>query len=271
MKNLLLHALQAAIEAGKTIIDIYQTDFKVAFKNDSSPVTKADIKASALIKKHLSKFQLPFLSEEDNTYSYEERSKFESFWLVDPLDGTKEFVKRNDEFTVNIALMEQNKPVLGVVYAPIFDCMYFNFDKQAFRLRKAYNIIQNQTIDEIIQSSEKLPLTQKRDHFVVLESRSHKTVEVEQFIQSVVERRPNAEIRPLGSSLKMCLLSECSADIYPCFSCTSEWDTAAAHAILNASGGKIRCVENRNETLHYNKESLANPFFIAESACANFI
>ncbi|MDR0969705.1 MAG: 3'(2'),5'-bisphosphate nucleotidase CysQ [Lentimicrobiaceae bacterium] len=271
MNDLLLYALRAAIEAGKTIIDIYQTDFEVAFKNDSSPVTKADIQASILIKKQLSKFQLPFLSEEDNTYSYEKRSKFEFFWLVDPLDGTKEFVKRNDEFTVNIALIEQNKPVLGVVYAPMFDCMYFNFDKHAFRLQKARNIIQNQTVEEIMQSSEKLPLAQKRDRFVVLASRSHKTVEAEQFIQSVVERQPNTEICQLGSSLKMCLLAECSADIYPCFSRTSEWDTAAAHAILNASGGKIRCVENRNETLRYNKKLLTNPFFIAESACANFL
>lgn len=270
MKDFLFHALKAAVEAGKTILDIYQTDFEVVFKSDSSPVTHADIKASKLIKRYLSKFQLPFLSEEDNTYSYEERSKFDRFWLVDPLDGTKEFVKRNDEFTVNIALIDQNKPILGVIYAPVFDCLYFGFENQSFRLQKAFEIIKNQSIDEIIRLSEQLPLTQNRDRFVVLASRSHKTVEVDQFIQTIVEKQKKVEIRQLGSSLKMCLLAECSADIYPCFSRTSEWDTAAAHVILNASGGKISTIENKDETLRYNKESLSNPFFIAESVRLNY-
>lgn len=263
MKNFLAVAIEMAIEAGKAINEIYQTDFDVKIKEDHSPVTKADLVASSILKKGVEIFGFPFLSEEDNSFTYEERSMFKRYWLVDPLDGTKEFVKRNGEFTVNIALVEDNKPILGVVYAPIFDLLYFGFDQGSFKLENAIQNTENQTIDAIVRQSEKLPILQKRENFIVLTSRSHKTAEVDEFIEKLKLSHQNCEILAVGSSLKNCMLAEGSADIYPCYSYTSEWDTAASQIVLEKSGGKITLTDNASESLKYNKASLKNPFFIA--------
>lgn len=264
MKDFLLTAIKTAIEAGEAITSIYLTDFEVNIKEDNSPVTKADLTASSIIKKGVEIFGFPFLSEEDNPFSYEERSKLEYYWLVDPLDGTKEFVKRNNEFTVNIALIKHNIPVLGVVYVPVTDVLYFGFGQGSYKLEKAKQNTKNQSIDMIIEKSVKLPLIQARDNYIVLTSRSHKTEKVDIYIEKLKMTHSNCKVLAVGSSLKNCLLAEGSADIYPCFSFTNEWDTAASQVVLEKSGGKITLIDNPSESLKYNKISLKNPFFVAE-------
>ncbi|MBR4391753.1 MAG: 3'(2'),5'-bisphosphate nucleotidase CysQ [Bacteroidales bacterium] len=230
-------AIKAARLAGQAIMDVYAQPFEVYTKDDASPVTQADLRASAIIKETLKETGLPFVSEEDLP---PDRSGFGRYWLVDPLDGTVEFVKRNGEFTVNIALIENKKPVLGVIYAPV--------TKQIWKSEA--------------RSRETECVNRKRP-FTVLVSRSHRTPEVDEYIDRVLRpAHPDLVIDSQGSSLKFARLVEGTADVYVCYSKTKEWDTAAADAILTSAGGKVLRISD-GLPLEYDKEDYPNPPFVA--------
>lgn len=261
MNNLPDIAIKASISAGKAILEVYNSDnFEVEFKSDNSPLTLADRKAHNVIVGYLRKTGIPILSEEGRGIPYEERKNWDQFWLVDPLDGTKEFVKRNGEFTVNIALIENGNPIMGVIYVPVTDVLYVGSSGNgAYRVDKVSNF---NTEAEILQVAQKLPVERKDKSYKVVASRSHMSQETEEYVEKLRQEHENVEIVSKGSSLKLCLVAEGNADIYPRFGPTSEWDTAAGHAIVLASGGKVVLAENETKELIYNKENILNPFFI---------
>lgn len=242
-------AKKAALQAGVKILDIYnQPNFEVSIKEDSSPLTQADRCAHEHICSILEATGLPILSEEGTDIPFEERKGWEWFWMVDPLDGTKEFIKKNGEFTVNIALIKRDTPVMGVVYVPVQGKLYFNSGStEAFCIVDGHmNALKSKTV----ALDEPQP--------TVIASRSHLNPETESYIKAL--DRPNIISR--GSSLKFMVIAEGKADVYPRFAPTMEWDTAAAHAIVNASGGKV--LNQITQTpLIYNKQSLLNPSFLA--------
>ena len=245
-KHLTEIALVAAKAAGKEILKIYESaDLGLKYKTDESPLTKADLAAHQKISGFLLDTQLPVLSEEGKHISYEERKEWDFFWMVDPLDGTKEFIKKNGEFTVNIALIHNGIPIIGVVYAPVLDCMYWGNSQGAWKAIGSN--IPKKLLDKSYNSVE-----------TIVASRSHLSIET----QEVIDQYPGAEVISMGSSLKFMLLADGKAQLYPRFAPTMEWDTAAAHAILNSLGYKVRKV-TANESLDYNKENLLNPWFIA--------
>jgi len=238
-------------EAGNAIMQIYKQDFEVEYKQDSSPLTLADKKANDIIEDGLNQlpFTLPILSEEGKEIPYKDRKHWEYFWLVDPLDGTKEFVKKNDEFTVNIALIHKDTPVLGVVYAPALDiCYWAKKDEGAFK------------------DGARLPLktTDQRNTYKIVASRSHMSDETQAFIDAINTGKEK-ELTSIGSSLKICLVAEGEADIYPRLGPTMEWDTGAAHAIVNESGKSLEKYMNGKYLKHeYNEEDLLNQWFIVQ-------
>jgi 3'(2'), 5'-bisphosphate nucleotidase len=255
-------AIVASIKAGKEILKIYNTDFKVEYKEDESPLTIADKNANEVIMSFLKSTGIPVLSEEGRSIPYEERKNWSLLWIVDPLDGTKEFVKRNDEFTVNIALIEEGVPVLGVVYVPVTDELYFgDLNSGAYKLLNASLVYSS--FDNWINKADKLPIKHNNDNkFTVVASRSHLTKETSNFIDELKKEHDDVQIISRGSSLKICMIAEGKADVYPRFAPTSEWDTAAGHAVVKAMGGKILQAENNNEELKYNKKDILNPWFI---------
>lgn len=241
--------IDASRDAGIEIMEVYNSEnFDVEQKNDYSPLTRADKLANEAILEKLRETDFPVLSEEGKEVSYEERKNWEYFWMIDPLDGTKEFIKQNDEFTVNIALIHKNEPVLGVVYAPALDKLYFG--------GKGIGAFKSENMDPQVElkliKHEKGPIK-------IVASRSHLNKETEEFIT----KYENAETLSMGSSLKFMLLADSDADIYPRFSPTMEWDTAAAHAILRGLELDIMDIEN-DKPLRYNKENLLNPNFLVE-------
>lgn len=246
MNNLVLTAIKAARKAGRAIMEVYGKPFEVYTKDDDSPVTQADLRASNIIKEMLKPTGLPFVSEEDLP---PDRSRFGRYWLVDPLDGTAEFVKRNGEFTVNIALIENKRPVLGVIYAPVTGQLW----------NSGHGTRDGET---------RVPKSRAPRPFTVLVSRSHRTPEVDEYINKVLRPiHPDLVIDTQGSSLKFARLAEGSADVYVCYSKTKEWDTAAADAILTAAGGKVLRISD-GKPLEYDKEDYPNPPFVAW-ACQN--
>ena len=238
-----------AKEAGDAIMQIYKQDFEVEYKQDNSPLTLADKKANDIIEIGLNKLSVnfPILSEEGEEVPYENRKHWEYFWLVDPLDGTKEFVKKNDEFTVNIALIYKDTPVLGVVYAPALDVCYW-----AKQGRGAF------------KDGQKLPLKTKeqRSTYKIVASRSHMSDDTQAFIDAI-DTNKEKELVSIGSSLKICLVAEGEADIYSRLGSTMEWDTGAAHAVASEAGKILRKYENHKYAQHkYNKKTLLNSFFL---------
>ena len=239
-----------AKEAGDAIMQIYSQDFEVEYKQDKSPLTIADKKANDIIENSLNQLtvNLPILSEEGKDIPYEQRKHWEYFWLVDPLDGTKEFVKKNGEFTINIALIYKDTPVLGVVYAPALDVCYW--------ARQG---------DGAFKDGKRLPLKteNQRETFKIIASRSHMSDETQKFINKI-DTDKEKELVSIGSSLKICLVAEGEADIYPRLGPTMEWDTGAAHAIVSESGKRIKKYKNNKFMLHlYNKKNLLNEWFVA--------
>ncbi len=264
--KLLNTAVLACILAGDQILDIYNSeDFNVEYKEDKSPLTQADKNAHNEIVKYLNKTGIPVLSEEGKHLSYDERKKWEYLWVVDPLDGTKEFIKQNGEFTVNIALVQNGVTLIGVIYAPVLKSLYFNdFSGDAFWVDFNFSGRDADELLEYVQNKKiKIPLKTKRE-FSVVASRSHLSDETKLFIEKLKEKYKNIEITSIGSSLKLCLLAAGQADIYPRFAPTMEWDIAAGHAILKATGGNVLNNETGQE-LEYNKENLLNPWFIAKT------
>lgn len=254
MQELIEIAIQAAIEAGEAILEVYETDdFGVETKGDNSPLTKADKAAHQVIVKRLAPLRLPILSEEGEQLGYDERKSWDTFWMVDPLDGTKEFIKRNGEFTVNIALIKGNEPIGGVVYVPVSKVLYWA-DEQA-----AYKKVEG------IEDAMKLPLsnTLNKENFVVIGSRSHMSAETDAFIKDLDTQGKPVEVLSKGSSLKLCLVAEGSADVYPRLAPTMEWDTAAAHAVVKGTGKNVFQYEN-NKPVVYNKPDLLNPWFVVK-------
>ena len=237
-----------AKEAGRRIMEIYPSEFRVGLKDDSSPLTAADLASHHCLAEGLAALHphYPVLSEESKEQPYEERSAWETYWLIDPLDGTKEFIKHNGEFTVNVALIHRNTPVLGVVYAPAKELCYFAAEGcGAFRQAGASE-------PETIHVQPRTP-----DRVRVVGSRSHGGEGLDTYLSRVGEH----ELVSIGSSLKLCLVAEGSADLYPRIGLTSEWDTAAAHCVVKEAGGEV--VDLRGQPLRYNtKESLLNPYFL---------
>lgn len=252
----------AAIEAGKAIMSVYGTDdFQVETKEDDTPLTLADQKAHHTIASFLKPLGLPILSEEGKQMPFDLRKGWDSFWLVDPLDGTKEFIKRNGEFTVNIALIEKGLPVLGIIYVPVSTVLYLGeVGSGAWRIQLAEL---PESIEDIVSCiGQKLPANQTEEYAVVA-SRTHTNKETGGFIEEIQANRPNVKLVSRGSSLKLCMIAEGEANIYPRFAPTMEWDTAAGHAICKASGAMVLKADDPGEELTYNKESLINPWFIA--------
>jgi len=255
-------ALEASVRAGGTIMEIYGTGFSVAKKEDSSPVTEADLIANKIICDILEQTPFPIISEENKRIDFSERKKWKTCWIVDPLDGTKEFVNRNGEFTVNIALVENGIPVLGIIYIPVSKLLYFTSEnmENAYKIDLSKNKIED--YNTIRQFSERIfPKKDLKTHRV-LASRSHLNDATKNYIEKLKEAH-SVELVQKGSSLKFCALAEGIADIYPRFSPTMEWDTAAGHAICKAVGVEVYNFETK-KPLFYNKENLMNPSFLAE-------
>jgi len=243
---------------------------QVKRKRDFSPITSADKEAHEIIVNELAATGLPSLSEEGIHESYEIRKEWSSFWLVDPLDGTKEFLKKNGEFTVNIALIEKNLPSLGVVYAPALNKLFFSTFSFGSYYIKASKIreLKPVNLDKIISYSEKLPLRAKNHRYTIIASRSHKSFETRKYISALKREHGEVNIISSGSSLKFCLVAEGSADIYPRFGPTMEWDTAAGQAVAVFSGCSVKRYDN-GQALTYNKKKLLNPWFIVERVTDN--
>ena len=253
-------AIQAAIRAGEKIMDVYSSvDFSIQYKSDHTPVTLADRNAHDEILKSLENTHLPVLSEEGVHLSYQERKDWDLFWLVDPLDGTKEFIKRNDEFTVNIALIQGNQSIAGVIYAPVTRELYVGIvDIGAWKIA---NPSDGCTFQSMQVSGDRLPLEINPEEYIIAISRSHMNAETEYYIQTLREKHNSVKVIRIGSSLKICRVAEGTAAIYPKLGLTMEWDTAAGHAIVKAAGKNIFMTDLKTE-LTYNKEDLHNPHFI---------
>lgn len=265
-EKLLNTAIDAAIRAGWKILDIYNNeDFNVEFKKDNSPLTIADKAAHEIIAKELNNTDIPVLSEEGKHQDYAERKNWDYLWVVDPLDGTKEFIKRNGEFTVNIALIHEQKAVMGVIYSPVLKTLYFNFlNGDTYMVNDVQtDDTKGDIVEEVLAKKLKIPRQMSRNYSVVA-SRSHLSDETKAFIDKLKTKYADIEIVSMGSSLKLCLIADGSADIYPRFAPTMEWDTAAGHAIVKGAGGNVINHETNKEVI-YNKENLLNPWFIAES------
>ena len=245
--------VEVAKEAGEAIMEIYQKDFDVEYKDDSSPLTEADKRAHAIIASRLGEMypDIPILSEEGKSIPYHERKEWRSYWCVDPIDGTKEFIKKNDEFTVNIALIQEGEPILGVVYAPAVDELYY--------AKKGSGAFLN---------GKPLPLERKKEKNVlkVVASKSHLSEETQAFIDALDADEIEQVSR--GSSLKLCMVASGEADIYPRLAPTMEWDTAAADAIVRESG-KMTYIFDEEKPLQYNKENLLNPWFVVKRRKCN--
>lgn len=256
-------AIKASIEAGKEILKIYENEFKIVEKEDQSPLTEADTASSNIINGYLETTEIPIIGEEIKNMAFSERKTWKTCWIVDPLDGTKEFIKRNGEFTVNIAVAEFGIPVFGVIYVPVSRELYYANVSEG----KAYKTILDNdhepngyffSEDDLIN-----PAPETQDLLRVVGSRSHMNDHTLNFIEEQKNTYKNIDIVSKGSSLKFCLVAEGKADIYPRFAPTMEWDTAAGHAICKAVGLSVISKETNKELL-YNKSNLLNSYFVVK-------
>ena len=246
-------ALDAAVKAGENIMEVYNSTESINYekKADDSPLTVADKKSHNTIIDFLKETNINIISEESKSIDYDERKNWEEYWLIDPLDGTKEFIKKNGEFTVNIALIKNNKPHLGVVYCPVKKILYWNdHEKKVFKREG----------EDQIELTKRVPVNENEEGLRVVVSRSHMSEETSGYVNKLT----NPELISCGSSLKFLYIADNKADIYPRFGPTMEWDTAAAHSILNALDINVINLETGRE-LSYNKENLLNPYFIIKA------
>ena len=262
MKNNLSIAIQAAIEAGKAILEIYALDFEVEIKDDNSPLTQADQNANTVINGFLKPTGIPIISEENRQLDYSERKDWSCCWIVDPLDGTKEFIKRNGEFTVNIALVENGNPILGVIYVPVSKTLYFTSD-DGKNSKKVVLVSEDISIKEIFEKAEIINPSFSESVVKIVGSRSHLNEDTKKFIADI-ESDNTVAIVSRGSSLKFCLVAEGLAHIYPRYAPTMEWDTAAGHAICNAAGVQV-IDQHTGEAMQYNKQNLLNNYFVVKA------
>lgn len=260
-KNLLKLAIETAINAGEEMMKIYNSDdYDIEIKSDNTPVTIADKKANDLICKNLSKEKIPIISEESPIIDYEIRKHWEYVWIVDPIDGTKEFIDKNGEFTVNIGLIHQSEPILGVIYLPASKIIYFSDIELG-----AYKHFVNEpklSIDDFIRKSQKLPFNNQRDEYIILVSRSSISSSTKNYIKKLTKEKENVRLVRKGSSLKLCLIAEQTADLYVRIAPIYEWDLAAGTAIINATGGKVFTADN--QLLKFNRETLVRSSCIAK-------
>lgn len=245
--SILPDVIKIADEASEKVLHIYQSDFKVNYKEDHSPITAADIASHDIIVKGLRQISrdIPILSEEGAEIPWEERKKWRRFWLIDPIDGSKDFTQRTGEFTVNIAMIEDGEPVMGVVTAPALKEAFWGIKGEGAHMRDRTGRV------------HRIRVAEPKDTLRVVASKNHLNEETRAFIEALGSH----ETVQAGSSLKFCRIAEGHADIYPRMGPTSEWDTAAAHAVLVAAGGKVQTPEG--QPLVYGKENILNPNFIA--------
>lgn len=268
LNTLLFKAILASVEGGKEILKIYDTPFAVEYKEDDTPLTKADQNASEKIISLLADTNIPVLSEEGEHFTFEKRKLLNELWIVDPLDGTKEFVKRNGEFTVNIALVRNNKPILGVIYSPVFKDLYFaangsgSFKVGRHELIPVIDELKNFTLEKLISIAKKLPAQSYPEVYTLVASRSHLSSDVYAYIEKTKAKHDQVNIVNTGSSIKMCWVAEGIANEYPRFGPTMEWDTAAGQAILENAGCELIDL-NTNEPMKYNRPELRNNSFVA--------
>jgi 3'(2'), 5'-bisphosphate nucleotidase len=270
---IMVSATRAALRAGAAILDVYRGEIEVALKADQSPLTLADTRAHGIIVAHLQRAGIPILSEEGKHLPHAERRRWGRLWIVDPLDGTKEFIKRLGEFTVNIALVEAGRPVLGVVFVPVKNVLYFGaLETGAFRLEDpaALEALAGseagdddaKLLDRAQRASRRLPVdTEPHRPFVIVGSRSHATPELHEFVARKREELGEVEFISAGSSLKYCLVAEGRADVYPRLGPTMEWDTAAGQVIAEAAGASVARWDT-GVPMTYNKADLLNPWHI---------
>jgi 3'(2'), 5'-bisphosphate nucleotidase len=292
LSSLVTPLVNIAVEAGKAILQVYETDFDVDFKEDRTPLTEADRRSHEIIARSLSELAvpggntIPILSEEGRAVPYEERKRWKTFWLIDPLDGTKEFVHRNGEFTINIALIHGRAPLLGIVYVPVTDVLYFGLagqkagglkaaglkaaGRKAYRLGNARG--KTWTDNLLWRDALELPLPGKAGGagVKVVGSRSHAGSSMGWYLRFLRWRYGNVSHATAGSSVKFCLVAEGTADRYPRLGPTWEWDIAAGHAVVNGAGGKVIGCGSRRE-IRYNKRSLLNGWFICRRGPAGAV
>ena len=260
--SLIPSVLKTAVEAGIAILKVYTlSDFNTELKKDKSPLTEADLASNKVINEYLKQTPYPIISEENKQMDYATRKSWDTCWMVDPLDGTKEFIKRNGEFTVNIALIRQGKPVLGVIYVPVTRELYYaDVEKKA-----AFKTIvgeDHKLPDQLFSEKDRISPTSYTGSIVrVVGSRSHMNQDTLDYVEGLKKQGKEVEVVSKGSSLKFCLVAEGKADVYPRFAPTMEWDTAAGHAICSAVGLKVTAQDTQRE-LRYNKENLLNPYFL---------
>jgi len=270
---LLDRAIAAAFAAGRMILDVYAGPIDVELKDDRSPLTEADKRAHAAIARELGTTGLPVLSEEGKEIAEAERQDWDRYWLVDPLDGTKEFIKRNGEFTVNIALMAPltdtatsatlgtHTPIAAALYVPVKDTLYFAWSGGgAYRLEQAGTRGTAEAL-KLAALAQRLPLPMPERPFTIVVSRGHNSPDSDAFIARMKEKHGKVAITSLGSALKICLVAEGAADAYPRYAPTMEWDTAAGQAIANGTGKELIDVTT-DAPMRYNKHSLVNNWFI---------
>lgn len=265
VSELLCTAIHASLEAGMVIMDVYDSgDLRTDLKEDQSPLTIADVRSHAVISSLLSQSNCPILSEEGVDRPFNERKEWSNFWMIDPLDGTKEFIKRNGEFTVNIALMEEDQPILGVVYLPVLNRLYYAMKGEgAYRIDRIGRMNRDDLRHTLNARSVRLPDNRRGKKTRVIASRSHLSQETREFIRQLEEQYEKIELFPAGSSLKLCLIAEGTADLYPRLGPTMEWDIAAGHVIITESGGTVSKPDGT--PLEFNKPDLLNPWFVAKS------
>ncbi len=286
-------AIKASVEAGKVILEYYYDSYSIEYKTDNSPLTLADKKAHNCIAGYLEETNLPVLSEEGNKIPYEERKNWREFWMVDPLDGTKEFINKNGEFTVNIALIRDGLPIMGVVYVPVTGILYFgseeygsyridtniydrseksalsaqhsvgSYDENAHASKHDADKDLNHlsTLHDFLSKAEKLPLNPSNRSVTIVGSRSHQNPANNEIIKSFSSNFETVNMLNVGSSLKFCKIAEGTADFYPRLGPTMEWDTAAGHAVCKFAGAKVYIYKTRDEVI-YNKPDLLNPYFV---------
>jgi 3'(2'), 5'-bisphosphate nucleotidase len=273
MEALVECAIDAAFAAGREVLDVYSRPIDVELKDDLSPLTEADKRAHTVIAKVLGTTGLPILSEEGKAIPPRERQAWGRYWLVDPLDGTKEFIKRNGEFTVNIALMARDgepagplgshTPVAGVLYVPVKDLLYFSWQGGGSYRQERATTLMDATAYERAARSVRSPMSRPHKAFTIVASRSHASPDTDAFIRRMEQEHGSVEIVSMGSALKICLVAEGTADVYPRYAPTMEWDTAAGHAIVNEAGRKLIDVST-GEPMRYNKYDLLNQWFIVQ-------
>ena len=267
VNELLEVAIRASLEAGRYILEIYtdpSQDFGIEKKADNSPLTLADKASHRCIMQYLEPLGIPMLSEEGKYIPYDIRQQWDELWVIDPLDGTKEFIKKNGEFTVNIALVRKGVPIMGVIYVPVKETLYFGY--QAEEGGRAFKAIASPqtSVDEVLQKSTQIPLERCDDEvFRVVASRSHMSPETYAYVEEMKRTHSQVELISSGSSIKICLVAEGAADAYPRYAPTMEWDTAAGDAIARAAGKNVINVET-GCPLVYNKSDLLNSCFLVE-------